>query len=244
MKLKQICIILPLIAIFSLSCGKETGQKTQSTISVLGTGTVFTQPDMVQLSITLSNVNRTTKLAQEEVSRMARQVMTILRESGIEEKNISTASLSFRTEYEYRSGVRVLIGQRAEQRLTFTIEDIANDSEKVPAVIDRLIEINGIELNQISFGIKNNTEYFVRSRELAFQKALEKAEQYAALAGLEIIKVLSISEEGAQQMSPVNNRMTNQLYQVEALASGDYSTVLPAGESEVTTRILVVFLLE
>ena len=227
------------------SCNKSIEQENQSTISVSGTGTVFVTPDIIQMNISLSNVAQTTKLAQDEVNIMVRQSLAILKESNVEDKNISTASLTFNSDYEYENGRRVLLGQRAEQRITFSVEDIQNDNEKVPKIIDRLIQINGIVLNQISFGVKNNTEYFVRSRELAFQKAVEKANQYAELSKLKVRKVLSISEETNQQIFPVQNRMANQIeFSAAAARDNDGSTMLPMGELEVTTRILVVFLLE
>jgi len=244
MKLSRffLCVFI-FIALMMTGCTNKSKQYEQSTISVLGTGTVYVQPDMVQLNISLSRVARTTRLAQEEVSVMARQVLSILKAAGIEDKNIRTASLSFRSEYDYRGNSRVLLGQRAEQSLTFSIEDINNDGERVSRIIDQLIEINGIVLNYINFNIKNNTEYFIKSRELAFEKALEKAEQYAKLSNLKIIKVLTISEEGIQQ--PLyGNRLMNQASLAESYRMEDSSTVLPTGELEVTTRILVVFILE
>jgi len=231
--------VLVLIVTLFIGCGKE--MKTQSTISVLGTGTVLVQPDMIQMMITLSNVAQTTKEAQEEVSRMVRQTLDILKEANIEDRNISTASLTFRSEYEYTTR-RILIGQRAEQVIAFSIEDIGNDSEKVSGIIDRLIQINGIELNQVNFSVKNNTEYFARSRELAFQKAVEKANQYAELANLKIVKVLSITDESSPQFSPAP-RVSNVMYDA-AEAAGSSSTALPSGELEITTRISVIFLLE
>jgi uncharacterized protein YggE len=223
-------------------CGKKN--EHQSTISVLGTGTVLVQPDMIQMNITLSNVAKTTKIAQEAVSRMVRQALTILKEGGIEDKNISTASLTFSSEYGYTNR-RVLIGQRASQGITFSIDNIITDNEKVSRIIDHLIEINGIELNQINFNVKNNTEYFIRSRKLAFEKAVEKATQYAELSKLKIKKVLSVSEEGYQQTSPMNNRMSmNKLLESQAANDSVGSTTVPTGELEITTRILVVFLLK
>jgi uncharacterized protein YggE len=243
-KTKQFKVCFFIFGVLLISaCDKKAEQQNQSTISVFGTGTVLARPDMIQMSITLRNVAQTTKAAQDEVSRMVRQVLTILKDSNIEDKNINTASLNFRSEYDYTSR-RVLIGQRAEQRITFSIHDINNGSEKASAMIDQLIRINGIELNQINFSIKNNTEYFVKSRELAFQKAVEKANQYAELSKLKIIKVLNISEEGNQQISPVNNRLLNQAYTQEAARDETGSTVLPTGELEITSKILVVFLLE
>ena len=228
--------------IFILGCDKKDEQQSQCSISVFGTGTVLVQPDMIQMTITLSKVAQTTKMAQEEVSKMVRQALMILKEENIEEKAITTASLTFHSEYEY-TNKRILVGQKAEQRIIFSIDDINSDNEKVPRIIDRLIQINGIELNQINFSVKNNTEYFIRSRDLAFQKAFEKANQYAELSKLKIIKVLSISEESNQQISPINNRLMNQSM-AEATVADIGSTIVPTGELEITTRILVVFLLE
>jgi uncharacterized protein YggE len=227
---------------FISGCDKKDEQQRQSTISVFGTGTVLVQPDMIRMTISLSKVAQTTKMAQEEVSKMVRQALIILKEENIEDKNITTASLTFNSEYEYINR-RILVGQKAEQKITFSIEDINNDNEKISRIIDQLIQINGIELNQINFSVKNNTEYFIRSRDLAFQKAVEKANQYAELSNLKIIKVLNISEDGYQQISPINNRFLNQSIVQEAAADMG-STIVPTGELEITTKILVEFLLE
>jgi len=193
------------------------------------------------MQITLSNVAQTTKMAQEAVNRMVRQVLIILKDAGIEDNNIMTASLTFRSEYGWTTR-RILIGQRAEQSIAFSIDNIDINGERVSDIIDRLIQINGIELNQISFSVKDTTDYFIRSRELAFQKAVEKAEQYAELANLKIIKIVNISEDINQQFLPINNRMMNSL---RAQASEDASsTIVPSGELEITTKIFVEFLLE
>ena len=229
------------VVVFVSGCNKETGQ--QSTISVFGTGTVSVQPDIIQMSITLSNVAQTTKEAQEEVSKMVKQALSILKEAKIEDKNINTASLNFSSEYEY-TNKRTLVGQRAQQTITFSIENITNDAEKSSWIIDQLIQINGIELNQVNYSVKNTTEYYVKLRELAYQKAVEKANQYAELSNLKLIKVLSISDQGTQQVSPTSNRFSRQLADDIVMAGGDGSTVLPIGELEITTSILVLFLLK
>ena len=229
--------------LFLIGCEKSS-QSNQSTISVFGTGTVLAQPDVIQMRITLSNVARTTKMAQDEVSRMVRQALEILKDADIDDNNIMTASLSFRSEYEYTNR-RILVGQRAEQSISFSIDNVDNDSERVSEIIDRLIQINGIELNQMNFSIKNNTDFFIRSRELAYQKALEKANQYAELSNLRIIRVLNISEDINQLMPQMSNRFMNNSMEIQALGRHDgSSTIVPMGELEITTTIFIEFLLE
>jgi len=243
MKSKLFIFFLITTVVFMFGCEKNN-QKKQSTISVYGIGTVLAQPDIIQMGITLSNVNKTNKAAQDEVNKMVRQALAVLKNAGIEDKNIMTASLTFRSEYEYTNR-RILVGQRAEQSIIFSVDNIDNDSERVSEIIDKLIQINGIELNQINFSVKNTTEYYVKSRELAYQKAVEKANQYAALSNLKIVKVSSISEEANQQVSPISNRMMNNKLAYEAATSdAGASTIVPMGELEITTRIFIEFLLE
>jgi uncharacterized protein YggE len=199
------------------------------------------------MSITLSNTAPTTKAAQEEVSKMVRRAMAVLKEANVEDKNINTASLTFNSEYEYYSNRRTLVGQRAQQSINFSIEGITGDTEKVSAIIDQLIQINGIELNQVNYSVKNTGEYYVTSRELAYKKAVEKATQYAELSNLKIKKVLSITDQGTQQVLPLSNRrMMNQAMYFEAdmAARSDASTELPIGNLEITTNISVVFQLK
>ena len=100
-----------------------------------------------------------------------------------------------------------------------------------------------MELNQISYSIRNNSELYIQSRENAFQDALEKANHYAELSMLNIQKVLRISEENIQQNVPMDSRALY-LRSSERAEAPDSSTIIPVGEMEIRTRILVVFLLE
>jgi len=240
-KNSALCVIAAGIA---LLCFAGCGNKKQSSIIVSGTGTVLAQPDTVQMNISLSKTAGTTRQAQEEVGLMVRKALTILHDAGIEEKNIQTASLRFMPEYEWGGQRRILVGQRAEQAIAFSVDNING----VSAIIDQLIEINGIELQQMQFSVKDNSALYAKSRELAHQKALEKAEQYAKLSNMRIAGTLSISEEGLPG-SPVfgralNNRMAMAAESSAKQAMADSSTALPTGEMEITSRVVIEFLLK
>ena len=239
-----LCLAVVLSAFFFCGCACK-----KSVIAVSGTGTVMAQPDIVQMQISLNKTAATSRKALDEVNAMVRKALKILEDSGIESKNISTASLRFNPEYDWGGARRVLLGQKAEQIITFSANINYNDgteTSRVSNIIDQLILIDGIELQQMNFSVKNTSELFAKSRELAYQKALEKAEQFANLSGMKIIKTSSIAEEGNQAVSPifnraVNNSMTALSAQMDSLAG---STVLPTGELEITSRICVEFLLK
>jgi len=231
---KVICVIIAVLCFAGCA-------KTQSSIIVSGMGTVMAQPDTVQMHISLSKIANTTRQAQEEVGIMVRKALKILQDSGVDEKNIQTASLRFMPEYDWGGPRRVLLGQKAEQVIVFSIENL----DGVSGIIDQLIEINGIELQNMQFSVKDNSALFVRSRELAWQKALEKAEQYAKLSGMKIAGTLNISEDGLQ-VSPVYNQARNQRMADSSAkeSAADGSTVLPSGEMEITSRVVIEFLLK
>lgn len=232
-----------LVAVIAAACNGNTGNRNMSTVSVTGTGTVMAQPDMVRINISLNHTAATTGAAQEAVNKMVAQALEVLKGYGIEDKNIATASLTFSPEYEWRTTGRVLLGQNVRQTINFSVNDIQRDDERIAQIIDKLVKINGIELSQINFSVKDNTAFFVQSRELAFQKATEKANQFAELSGLKVGRVLSIAEEGAPQVLPMNKFVTQSNVIMEAAADLS-STSIPTGELEMTTRISVVFILE
>ena len=245
MKTKKVWLVLAVIvAAFCLAgCG---GAKKRSVVSVSGVGTVMAQPDTVQMQISLNKTAATTRQAKEEVGVMVKQALEILEESGIENKNISTPSLRFYPEYDWGATRRVLVVQRVEQVISFSAGGIdTGGTEQVSNIIDRLIRIDGIELQQMNFSVKDTGELFFQSRELAWKKALEKAEQYAKLSGMKITGTLSIVEEGNLPVSPVFNRaLVRTVAFSEETSATAGSTMLPTGEIEITSRIIVEFLLK
>ena len=243
MKTKIIFLFFILAAMYLSCC--ECKNK-QGFIVVSGTGTVMALPDTVMMQIALGKTAATTRQAQEEVSLMIKQALKILEDAGIENRHINTASLRFSPEYDWGSSRRILIGQKAEQVISFSVDE---ETGRVSNIIDQLIQINGIELQQMTFNVKDTSELFVKSRELAYQKALEKAEQYASLSGKKIVSVINISEEGSMPYSPVSNRLMNNMrlaYSADMDSSASFagSTVLPSGEMEITSRVLVEFLVK
>jgi uncharacterized protein YggE len=218
-----------------------------STVSVVGLGTVPVQPDTLQVSVSLSKVEQTTRGAQEEVNAMVAEVLAILAEERVDGKDTSTSSLRFSQEYEWDGRKQVLVGQKVEQSISFLINDIKGDADKAPRLLDKLTRVDGIALNQIAFMVKDNREHYIASRELAYGKALEKARQYAGLAGLTVDKALSVSEFDGSAPAPMPRKAVQNMAMAEAAVAdnaGGGSTILPAGELEITTQLSVVFLLK
>jgi uncharacterized protein YggE len=241
MNKNRINMALVLIAIFLLFFCKEKKLAEHSTVLVSGIGIVLVQPDMVQMNILTSYTAQTMQQAKREVDIKMQQIMNILKADKIEDKDIKTVSLGYDREIEYMNGRSVLIGQRAHQAIVVTINDIINNPNRLPELLDKLTAIDRVVISNIIFDTKDKTELFSQSRELAYQKALDKANQYAELTGHKIVKTLRVSEERNRDI------LRAPAYSNVAYDTAGYSTAasaVPTGEQEVTTEIIVTFLME
>ena len=216
----------------------------QDSVSVSGIGTVLTQPDMVLMNIGFSHTAKTTKQAKTEVEQTMQQILNILREENIEDKFVKTISLNYDVEYDYRSGGRVLIGQRAQQIIVVTINDMINAPERFSSILDKITAIDKVEVQNIQFDIEHKTELFRQSRELAYQKAYDKARQYAELSGRKIGKVLTISEVASRDVAQTRAFQNNLAFKEDALAMDAGGSTVPTGEQGISSEINIVFSLE
>ena len=232
-------IAFSLMLLLLISCNSKV-QEIQNSVSVSGVGTILAQPDMVQMNISFSHVAPTTKEAKKAVEQTMQQILKILKEENIEDKSIKTIYLDYDVKYDYRSGR--MVGQRAQQTIVVTVNDIINTPERFSSILDKITAIDRVEVQNIEFDIENKAELFKQSRELAYQKAFDKAKQYAELSGRKIGKVLIISE-GISRDTYTRMFMNNDRVMDKMSADCVYLAV-PSGEEGVTSEINVVFSLE
>ena len=109
--------------------------------------------------------------------------------------------------------------------------------------MDKITAIDKVDIQDIRFDIENKTELFKQSRELAYQKAFDKAQQYAELSKRKIGKVLTISEVVSRDVAQTRAFQNNLAFKEEALSLSDNSAV-PTGEQGVSSEINIVFSLE
>ena len=232
-----------LLMLFAMTSCNLKVQEDRDSVAVLGIGTVLSQPDMVLMNVSFSHTAPTTKQAKTAVEQTMQQILKILKDENVEDKFLKTISLNYDVEYEYRNGRRIKLGQRAQQTIVVTINDMVNSPERFSSVLDRITTIDKVEVQNIQFDIENKTELFKQSRELAYQKAFDKAQQYAELSGRKIGKVLTISEVVSRDVAQTRAFQNNLAFKEEAFFSADQSAV-PTGEQGVSSEINIVFLLE
>jgi uncharacterized protein YggE len=218
----------------------ETSSKT-SLISVVGNGSIEVEADMLKIYITVHRVTKTLKQSQKEVNTIINDIIKILKKNGLTEKNFYTTFIEYDRNYKWKKDETVYVGQKVKQNLVCIVEDIKNNTNKVTNVLDSLTVNNNSIALDLNFGIKEdkkNRDMALKCRELAYQDGFEKAKRYAKLAGLKIIKALTISETEPRSRSYYDGDDSGLCLMEEAPklspTTKDSSTQLPMGGRKIT----------
>ena len=227
------------IYIKNLGGSVETGGRVSDTISVSGTGEVTAKPDTSLFSFSFSELAPTSKEAMSKVNQKISAALQILKTSGISDKDISTGYLNISTDYDWSNNTRRLLGQRATQSVNVKVKNLDEKAAKATEVIDKLTEIESIDLGGISFDIDDKTKLYEQARELAFNKAKDKATQLSRLAKTTLDRPVSISDTTYDVAArPLLNNVAS-LKSAVPVAGGGSS--IPTGELTVTASLSILW---
>ncbi len=237
--------LLALLALAALLCSCSTlegAPKQEATVvSVTGDGIVYLDADMVKFSINVNETADTTAEAQQKTNKKMTQILDILKKHGTEDNDISTTALNFNSEYYWDDGKQTKIGESVSQTVYVTLKNIS----EFPALADDLgSKVSGISFFNVSFDSTQKIVAGKSARALAYQNALEKAEQYAKQAGLTVTRPISINEGYVSYASASYKRAYAEdavMAMATAAPEPTYGTQTPMGLLSASVNVNVTF---
>lgn len=201
-------------------------------VRVSGTAEVKVVPDRAVIELGVERQNASASLAKQAEDAAARKILDSLHANGIEEKDIQTAFLSLRPQYNYRKGLRIS-NFIAQQTLTVTVRDLT----KVDRLLQELISAGGNRIDSIQYETSDPRKYRDQARELAVKAALEKAQALAHALGQEIGKAQSIEEtpESGYSVGGLPNSS------VEYYSNSRSAPATSAGQNRISASVTVSF---
>lgn len=219
--------------------GKNRYYKNNNTNSNLiyfsGEGKVYTKPDVAFVDFSVVTQGARINDVQDANSKKMNKVITFLKSSGIEEKDIKTTNYSLYPQYVYE-GYRVpqITGYQINQTVSIKIRDL----DKVGEILQGVVEVGINQVNSLYFGVENDEELKEQAREMAIKDAKEKAEKLASQIGVNLKKIVGFSE-------------TTNGYPVPMYGKGEYgiggggnSPNIEIGENEITVNITLTYEIE
>ncbi len=216
--------------------------KVVNTISVTGDGKVEAKPDMAILTVSVSEIANTSEEALKNANMKLSQVSDVLNNNAIDPNDVQTSQFSIYPEYDYSSGTSVLKGQRATISVTIKVKKLDSTASKATKIIDEVAKVPNIQLGSIYFDIEDQTAYFTSARELAFNKAKQKATELAKLAGVKLLNPVSISDSTYDITPPVYKNTAFDLAPLTADSSG--SSQISTGQLDLSVNLNINFGIE
>lgn len=217
--MKSLTVVVVLLLFAGLGVAEE--KIPARVVRVVGTGEVRVPPDRAVVEVGVEKQAISAKTAKQLADAAARKLLASVRENGVEEKDVQTASLSLQPHYD------------AQQTLTITVRDLA----KLDSLLESLIQAGGNRINSIEYETNDLRKYRDQARDMAVRAAREKAESLARSLGQGIGKAFSIEEvpESAYQSSA----LANTAFEVNLSPRKSPSTA--PGQNTISATVVVSF---
>ena len=191
-------------------------------ITALGHGEVKVKPDIaqVEISVTTQSKDQAEAVSQNAVKTTA--TLAALQAAGIAEKDIQTLAYTVQPQYDYTPSPPVLTGYQVTNSVQATVRDLT----KVGLVIDKTIGAGASQISGVSFDLADRDKAQAQALAIAVVTARLKAAVMAQAAGVDLGRLLTVTEGGAPPIQPV--------YAMRVMSAAAPRTETPIADQQIT----------
>jgi len=173
------------------------------TLSVSGTGVIKAVPDMARITLGFVNEAKDAKTSQEANAKVSNEIIRVLKNMGIEDKDIQTSEFSITPLYTYEPNQNPFIrGYQTSNMLTVSVRRIGD----IGQVIDTTAKAGANRFQNIVFDVENKDALKLQAIADAVKDARKKAEAGLAPEGEKVIQLISMSIDGGWVQPSPNYR--------------------------------------
>lgn len=178
----------------------------QRQLSVSGTHELDVAPDKATVAFQVMTRGKEAKDVSAENKALLQQVMAALEAQGVAKGDIETTGVTLQRWTEWDGKEMTSIDKGYEQFTTLKVT--TTDLDKVGAILDAAIGAGANSVQDVTFGLKSETEerYKQQALQAAAKAAKEKAQLLASASGAELGDLTSVSENSYVQPYYYNTR--------------------------------------
>lgn len=206
-------------------------------IIVTAEGSAAVAPDMAVVSMTVLREAETARQALDDNSAAMKSVLEAMKQEGIADRDVQTADFSIQPRWIYpeaKDGKQAppsIVGYQVSNTLTVRVRDLA----KLGAILDTSVTLGVNQGGNIAFTNDKPDETIDAARKDAVARALAKARVLAEAAGVNLGKIVQISE---QSYAAPPMPMAREMY---AKAADGGAAPIASGENEYRVNVNVTF---
>lgn len=215
-------------------------QKPANTISVSGEGKVTAVPDLATVNIGVLSQGTTAVDVKNQNNQKVNKVIDYIKAQGIDPKDINTSQFSFYPQQNYNSGQPVITGYQGNQTITVKVRGVDKSQDQLNKILDGAVNNGANQIDAVSLTIEKPTDLQNQARKLAIDDAKNKAQELAKEAGLNLGKVVSLSENSGGYPGPLPYALNSAM----GMGGGGDKSIAPniqTGSQEISETMTVVF---
>ena len=191
--MRRFAALIPFALLASVTLPAYAG-----TISIAGHGEVTAAPDMAMVSSGVTTQGATAREALDANTAAMTDLIALLKEAGIEARDIQTSGFSVNPNYVY-SDARDANGFTLPPKIEgYQVNNSVNVKvralDSLGTILDQSVSVGANTVNSVTFSVADPSDLYNKAREAAFADAAAKAKLYAAAAGSALDEIVSISE--------------------------------------------------
>jgi uncharacterized protein YggE len=198
-------------------------------VTVTGVGAAGAPPDLLVAVVGVECVAEHTGQALSAASTAIAAMRDVAVAAGVQPQDLATSGSQLWPDHDRQGRPS---GYRAHLTLTVRVRELAAAAELVPALIEAGGDV--ARLHSTSLAHSDSAVLATAARGAAFADARARAEQYAALAGLALGQVLSVTETETEQRYPAARNTS-----AARAAPMSASLTVEAGTDEVAAAVTV-----
>jgi uncharacterized protein YggE len=196
LRTRALVVVLAALVIAGVSgCDSTSGPDSHGAsdtrqVTVIGAGKVQGTPDTLTANVAMESVAPDVTAALNQSNQRQQAVIDALVGNKVDRKDISTTHVSVQPQTNSDGATT---GYRASNAIDVKIRDITAASQLLALIAST--GGDATRINSVSYSIEDDSQLVKDARAQAFNDAKSRAEQYAQLSGLNLGKVISISEQ-------------------------------------------------
>lgn len=213
---------------------------TDAKISLVGHGEITAEPDTAFITSGITSQGVTAREALDANTASMSQLIAVLREVGIAERDIQTSGFSVNPNYVYSNEPDAqgyqkppkIVGYQVYNGVTVRVRDVAT----LGAVLDKAVSVGANTINGVSFSVEDPSDLYDQARVKAVDDATSKAKVYASALGVDLGAVLQVTENLGGGATPPRPYA---MYKEVAISAAAPAVPVQAGELTFSVDVLI-----
>lgn len=176
--------------------------RQQNTFMASGEGKVKAVPDLATVTLGVVSQGATAAVVQDQNSQKINKIIEFVKQQGVSRDDIATSQFNIYPQYNYNNGKNEIIGYEARQSITIKVKGVDKSSEGLGKIISGATGNGANEISNVTLGFENPENLRQEAKTKAIENAKVRAQELAKAAGIELGRVVNVSENNAGSPMP------------------------------------------